>query len=198
MADSEPRPAKEGKEGEKEAEGKAQAKPARKIPLLAIFGALVVLQAGLSFLILSQKVKPHIEAVSAAAVGSDGEAAAGEGGHGEDGSSADAEEAIHHPGPLLSMEPLVLNLMGGETERQSFVKMGMALEVADEKQVEHIRAMVPVVTDTVIRVLGARTVGEVLDPEGKETLRADILASLGIAIGPGIVKNVYFTSFVVQ
>lgn len=193
MAEKEAGAAKE-KEGAEE----AAPKPARKIPLLAIFGALVVVQAGLSFLVLSQKVKPQLQAASHEAGAGDAHAAAASAGGGEKGHASGDHGEAAHPGPLITMEPVVLNLLGGAQERPAFVKLGLALEIGDPKQAAHFSDAIPLVNDAVIRVLGTRTVAEVLDPEGKEKLRADLLAALRAKLGSGTIANVYFTSFVVQ
>ena len=97
----------------------------------------------------------------------------------------------------LPLETFVVNLAGDE---RAYLRVTMTLGLAHPqvKTKEETGLPVPVVRDTVLTVLSTAHPGELLQPEGKAQLKAQVLQALQARL-PGLgVKEVYFTEFLVQ
>jgi len=166
--------------------GEAPAAPAKKgMPTAVLLGIVIAVQVGLSFVVLSMKVAPAMK-----------------GSHGNAASSAAREEAAKlaegKPGQIISLEPMVMNLATLEGEKPSFAKLAIAIELSVEKAPAGIDSRMPLVRDAIITTVSSRTMNDVTNPDGKEKLRQQLLASLRQVLGAELVKNVYFTNFVIQ
>ena len=58
----------------------------------------------------------------------------------------------------------------------------------------------PMIRDAVIRVLAAKKTVEVLSPDGKESMKQELIEAINEALGldEGPVVNVYYTEFIIQ
>ena len=58
----------------------------------------------------------------------------------------------------------------------------------------------PMIRDSVIRVLAAKKTAEVLSPDGKESMKQELIEAINEALGldEGPVVNVYYTEFIIQ
>ena len=74
----------------------------------------------------------------------------------------------------------------------------MGLELSDPKGNDEILKRLPQVRDSIIMILPARKVEDLQSAEGKNALRAEIMAKLNELMGRDLVKKVYFTEFVIQ
>ncbi len=99
-------------------------------------------------------------------------------------------------GPLVEMEDFVVNITHKDSTR--FLKIGITLEVEDEKSVEALKKRMPQVADAVLLLAGNRRFEDIQDLQGKMQLKADLLARIKGLVGQGTVTNLYFTDFVVQ
>ncbi len=105
-------------------------------------------------------------------------------------------EEENKPGPFLQLNPFVVNLADPTGRR--YIRVKIALELKDEQTLSEANDRIPQINDTIIMVLSSKTVEEVLAPEGKAELRFEIMNKLNQLLGPGKVRGVYFTQFVVQ
>jgi flagellar protein FliL len=105
------------------------------------------------------------------------------------GSDAVAVEPAPEPGEVLVVEPISLNLADGH-----YLRIGLGLQLtADVAEApDTARAL-----DLVVSSFSGRTVSEVISTEGREALRAELLADLTEAY-EGEVMGVYFTDYVTQ
>ncbi|MCB0337595.1 MAG: flagellar basal body-associated FliL family protein [Bdellovibrionales bacterium] len=113
------------------------------------------------------------------------------------------------------MAPLVVNLAGGS----NFIKLTLMLEydakllppeladtIIDESHASDFKlppelfARRPMMRDAAIAVIAAKTTKELLTPDGKESLKEELIEALNeaTAFDDAAILNVYFIDFIVQ
>ncbi len=131
------------------------------------------------------------------------------------GAAASEEKpaSISNPGPMYVLPDRVVNLADPGARR--YLKIGLSIEFATgaaefkkagpeerkAKQAEFDKVLepqVPLINDTIITLLAARTSSELATPEGKQKLKDDIKDSMNRILGGDQIVNVYFTQFVTQ
>lgn len=196
---------KDKKEDEKEVVEEAPKKKSKKkLILIAAPVLLIIIGAAVFFLFMGKK-----EAVKT----------------GEE-TEETAEESGERKLASLKIEPLIVNL----SENISFLKVTMIVEYdpaifakAEKGSGEHAEAhggggsggekkeegpatpprfaeRQPMIRDAIIRVLSSKKVSDVINTEGKEKLKEELIEAINEAIGlpENPVVNVYFTDFIVQ
>jgi len=78
-----------------------------------------------------------------------------------------------------------------------FLKVEVYVEVEDEKVVEELTAFMPVIKDTILSTLSSKSVAD-LDVNNQKSLKAEMKKKINAKLGSEIVKNVYFTTFIMQ
>lgn len=145
----------------------------------------------------------------------------------EDGGHAAAVEHAKPAAPptFLPLETLVVNLADPGGER--FAQLGITLEIADPKVADSVKAFMPSIRNAVLLTVSQRTTQELLSVEGKAKLAKDIRREVSTPLGyvvedeeeeeddahapkkagkkkkkaaapPNPIKNVLFSSFIVQ
>lgn len=113
-----------------------------------------------------------------------------------DKKAAEAHEEVE---PIfLPLDPFTVNLKGTQ---ERFTQVAITLMIIDPKAVEPIKARTPVLRDRILRVIGKKTPEDMLSPEGKEKLAAEVLASVKESLPDALrkgVKEVLFTNVIVQ
>jgi len=119
------------------------------------------------------------------------------GAHGEQ----DGEEAAHedeHPPVYVKLEQFTVNL----ADHESYLQTEVQLLVADPHVQDKISTRLPEVRDALIRLLSSKTVEDLSQPDGKDTLadeiKRDINHVLGIKKEAEGVKKVLFGAFIIQ
>jgi flagellar FliL protein len=107
----------------------------------------------------------------------------------EAGAAAVVEEPAPEPGAVLVVEPISLNLADGHYLR---IGIGMQLTADVAEEPDTARAL-----DIVVALFSQRPVSEVTSADGRESLKAQLLAELEKAY-EGEVMDVYFTDYVTQ
>lgn len=116
--------------------------------------------------------------------------AEGEGGHAET-----KKEEVKDPKELMmALDPFVVNLGGPG----SFLKMTIQVEINSPLDKPFIEARLPVIRDSIVILLSAKSAETVASPEGKLKLKDEINIRINKALGKNLVKNVYYTEFVMQ
>jgi flagellar protein FliL len=172
--------------------------PKDKKKLFIMIGAAVAVLAlvggGMFFLGGSKtdKKAAHGEAkVEAKAEGGHGEAKAeggkAEGGHGE---------AKAGGGTIYPLEPFIVNIYDGQEIR--YLKLKCEFDMANSEVKSELDSKVAPLRDAILILLTTKTMQEIQDLQGKNTLREQILGAVNKIIPPGKVTKVYFTDFVVQ
>ena len=172
--------------------------PKDKKKLIMMIGAAVALLAlvggGMFFLggSKSDKKSAHGEAKTEAKAEGHGEAKAeggsSGGGHGE-GKGGGA-------GSTYPLEPFIVNIYDGQEIR--YLKLKVEFDMANSEVKGDLDAKVAPLRDAILILLTTKTMQEIQDLQGKNTLREQILGAVNKIIPPGKVTKVYFTDFVVQ
>lgn len=112
-------------------------------------------------------------------------------GAGEGGSSAPSAD-----GALFRVDNFVVNPAG--TEGTRFLMLSMAVEVSDASVSERMQAREAEIRDTMVRVVGRRTVRELADVSRREELTGDLREALEELFGAGSVGRLFLPQFVIQ
>lgn len=99
-------------------------------------------------------------------------------------------------GPMLPLEPFIVNL--AEPGGKRFIKVTMEMELGSKEMDAEFKNKLPQFKDHIITVLSSKTMDEVITAEGKFKLKEEIMARINQNLKTGVVKNVFFTEFVVQ
>jgi flagellar FliL protein len=105
------------------------------------------------------------------------------------------EKAEHEVGADLDV--FVVNLAGAGPSR--YLRTTLSLGLKDEHEKEKIKELSGKIRHAVIMYLTERKVEELVDPEGKNKLRAELHKQIDAAVGDKkLVTNVYFKEFLIQ
>jgi len=98
-------------------------------------------------------------------------------------------------GPVISLDPFVVNLDEPGTSR--YLKITIQLELAPKAE-ESLAKSKELVRDSVLSYLSGLHLKDTLGAEAKDKIRKDLLARLGKLIGPDKLRRMFFQDFVVQ
>ena len=122
---------------------------------------------------------------------------------GKPAQQAEADKAPKTPPTYMSFAPaFVVNFQPAEKVRARFLSVEIDAVADDKDMIDQIKLNMPAVRNGIIMLLSRQTYADLIKPEGKEKLRGEILAevqkTLKDTTGKPGVKNIYFTSFVMQ
>lgn len=164
--------------------------PASGIRQLLVQGALVVMVAlvasavggVVSWVMISRSgILPATEAVETPAEGDD------------------PIRELMENGAVISLEPFVVNL--ADTEAPRYLRATINLMVDDKTIVDEVIENATVVSktrDVILQTLSRKRSSEIIDEEGKDHLRSEILERLEPYYPAPRVVDVMFTEFVIQ
>lgn len=181
---------------EEQAPAGVDAADGSKKKLIIIIGAAVgvaIILGVVAFMMLGKgdKKAPKEGEAAPAAAGAHGAAAPAAGGHGGGAPAAGGPSANIFP-----LEPFIVNIYDGQELR--YLKVKVELEMAAPAVKGEIEARLAPIRDAVLVLLSAKTLQDIQDIQGKNTLKEEILAAINKHIPPGKLAKVYFTDFVVQ
>jgi flagellar protein FliL len=111
--------------------------------------------------------------------------------------STEAASSASDVQTVLKLDSFVVNLSG--SSGNGYLRVGIDLGLGIElKEGESRTAYVARARDTILDVLGSRTVEELLTPEGKTKLKSDLLEAIRGRVPELRCRDVYFTEFLVQ
>jgi flagellar FliL protein len=124
--------------------------------------------------------------------------------------SADDEEEVvtepvkkkSAPPVYVAMEAFTVNLTPDPVDQ--YVQLVLSVEVTDAQEGERIKTYTPKIRNNVMMLLSSKKAAELLTTEGKEKLAAEIRDQMNQVLAPnaakgeGPVKEVLFTSFIIQ
>lgn len=189
---------------EDQAPAEVEAEGGGKKKMIMIIGAAVVVAIVLgvvAFMMLGKGDKKTAKEGDAAQV----EGKAAEGGHGAapaapaGGHGAPAAGGAAAGGPaanIFPLEPFIVNIYDGQELR--YLKVKIELDMVGPAVKTEIEARLAPIRDAILVLLSAKTLQDVQDVQGKNTLKDEILGAINKHIPPGKIAKVYFTDFVVQ
>lgn len=99
-------------------------------------------------------------------------------------------------GTIVSIGEFTTNLNDPSGAR--FVKVEVYVEMAGEKKKEEeLKEYMPIMKDTVLNILSSKTPAD-MDVRYREELKEEIKNKLNKRLGSEMIKEVYFTSFIMQ
>lgn len=124
----------------------------------------------------------------------------------EEHEEEEEEVVVEMAAPVyLPLDTMVINLA---PDGDRVAQIGITLEVVDNAALERVKNYLPALRSDILLLLSQRTAEELLTNEGKEKLKADILASAAAQLKaprkpgerrmPQPVRKVHFSSFIVQ
>jgi flagellar protein FliL len=105
-------------------------------------------------------------------------------------------ESTENAEPLMyTMEPFTVNLNGAP---RRVIRVQMTLEMLDKDGFEEVVTLGPQARDAVVRILNNKEFKDVETIQGKLFLKDQIAVTLNEFLDDGVVKDVYFSGFLVQ
>jgi flagellar FliL protein len=99
-------------------------------------------------------------------------------------------------GPMVDLEQFIVNLLGGDGRR--YLKTNISLELTHKNAGPEVENKMPRIRDAIIRQLSSKRFDEISTESGKARLCEEIKNNVNRHLIDGQVKNVYFTTFVIQ
>ena len=97
------------------------------------------------------------------------------------GDAAEAAHAAKKHRIYANLDPFTVNL--ADTGGERFVQLSVVLEVADNSVGSEVSAQMPAVRNAILRLLSAKQSSDLLTPEGKDHLAAEIATAAGRELG---------------
>ena len=114
----------------------------------------------------------------------------------------EAQKELEKFEATLRDEPVLYTLKQFNTNLNGvprrLIRMEVSLEMLDEEGFEEVVGLGPQARDAIVRVINAKTYNDIETVQGKLQLKTQIAAELNEFLKSGVVKNVYFSDFVVQ
>ena len=98
-------------------------------------------------------------------------------------------------GPIVALEPFIINVSGNASR---FVKISVAVELGNEKALEHTKKMTPVIRDMMLTVLGSKAPEVFMDVNGRTTMKKELFDGISGLFQGSDLKGVYITDIIMQ
>ncbi len=176
----------------------AKAKPKKKpILLFAIIGVVVLALLGAGgFFAWKMFVAPKGGNQATAAHGGENSKAGGHGGgENKEGESSGVAEG----GGTINLDPFLVNLADQDANRYLKTTIRVLVTNAETaKKVSESEVMTPRLRDTILSVLSTKIANEIINNDGKQKLKKEILEKINGFLPGKCAKEIFFTDFVVQ
>lgn len=164
---------------EKTEEGSAPPGTGKKMVLLIVLGVAVLAGGGgAAWLLLGSNDTAH-----------------------ETRSENPSQESSHdahanEPGPIVELDPFVLNL--ADKEELRYLKLTISLELDRPKEETDFEARLPAIRDALLVLLTSKESRAIRTVSGKRRIREEIRSRVNKVMRKGKVTNVFFTDFIIQ
>ena len=99
-------------------------------------------------------------------------------------------------GPVMDLDQFIVNLLSNDGRR--YLKVQMSLELNHKNAGAEVQNKMPMIRDTIIQHLSSKRFDEISTESGKVRLREELKNNLNRYLIDGQIKNVFFTTFVIQ
>lgn len=145
----------------------------------------------------NKKTKKEGEAAQVEGAAAPAAGAPAAGGHGAPAAGGTAAGGAAGPSAnIFPLEPFIVNIYDGQELR--YLKVKVELEMVAPAIKPEIEGRLASIRDSILILLSAKTLQDIQDVQGKNTLKDEILGAINKNIPPGKIAKVYFTDFVVQ
>ncbi len=112
--------------------------------------------------------------------------------HGDDSGGEHADE----PGPVVELEPFLLNL--ADRDELRFLKVSIKLELDRPEEKTDYPNKVPAIRDALLVLLSSKESQILRTVNGKRRIREEIMTRVNGLMSKGKISNVFFTDFIIQ
>jgi flagellar basal body-associated protein FliL len=116
--------------------------------------------------------------------------------HGEEEKKKEEPPSAAIVGPVLALDPFVVNL--NEPASSRYMRVNIQLETSSPVAQEAVKKSILLVRDTILSHLSGLRLQDTLGAEAKERIRLELLAKLGAKIGSDKIRRILFQEFVIQ
>lgn len=148
-----------------------------KVVLLAV---VVVLQAVMAVGIVMFVIGPKLDSLTQVAI-----------------EPVAVSDPVEGEGVLVGLEDMTVTLKGNG-RRQSYLKIAIDLEVADQITADQVSSRMPQLRDIAILALSSKTSDDLGSVDGKAALKAELHRKFSDVLPEGKLTSVYFSDMVVQ
>jgi flagellar protein FliL len=106
------------------------------------------------------------------------------------------EPAADVVGPIVALEPFVVNL--DETGQSRYLKVTLQLEIEKQEYDQQLTNAKQLLRDVILSHLSGLHLADTLGATAKDKLRTELLEKIEKLIGAHKVKRIFFSEFVVQ
>jgi flagellar FliL protein len=117
----------------------------------------------------------------------------------EEGNHAkDTHEEAHleESGPIMELDPFLLNL--ADRDEQRFLKVSIKLELDRPEEETDFPNKVPAIRDALLVLLSSKESQLLRTVNGKRRMREEIMVRVNGVMSKGKIANVFFTDFIIQ
>ena len=121
------------------------------------------------------------------------------GGKDEEGKHAQTtqgEEHAEEPGPVMELDPFLLNLADRDEIR--FLKVSIKLELDRPEEKTDFQNKVPAIRYALLVLLSSKESQLLRTVNGKRRIREEIMTRVNGVMSKGKISNVFFTDFIIQ
>ena len=105
-------------------------------------------------------------------------------------------KGVSRTGPVVSLEPFIVNLADPKGKR--YLKVKLDVELSSKAADKELQKRMPMIRDQIIMALSSKTFQQIQGVPGKNILRDELTARMNSIMKSGKVKKIYFTTFIVQ
>jgi len=105
-------------------------------------------------------------------------------------------EHVEEAGPVMELEPFLLNL--ADRDELRFLKVSIKLELDRPEEKTDYQNKVPAIRDALLVLLSSKESQLLRTVNGKRRIREEIMTRVNGVMSKGKVSNVFFTDFIIQ
>ena len=116
--------------------------------------------------------------------------------NGQHAQTGDDKSHMEKTGPVMELEPFLLNL--ADRDELRFLKVSIKLELDRSEEKTDFQNKVPAIRDALLVLLSSKESQLLRTVNGKKRIREEILTRANGVMSRGKVANVFFTDFIIQ